>query len=346
MNQRNVKQRRGVRAFTLVELLVVIAIIGILIALLLPAVQAAREAARRMTCTNHLKQYGLAMHNYADVNQFKLPYGNTHPTTGWKNFPGGDNLQRSTWVPRIWPFIEQTALYDQYDFNVGFFAPPNCAQDTTTATPTSANVSIYYCPSDRPGAAWTADPYFYRRGNYVANMGNDWFWHSDLTFPYKTNDVSEEGRWRGAPFMFNISVGMAEISDGLSNTMVLAELLCAQDGHFDFRGGVFNDEGPGHSFMTVTGPNSRTPDSVRCRLTSGDGSGAVAQASLTTKMPCNDLVGTTSGDERWQAARSNHTGGVNVALGDGSVRFVSETVSIAIWRAAGSSRGGESVSLP
>ncbi|MCL2120097.1 MAG: DUF1559 domain-containing protein [Planctomycetaceae bacterium] len=319
-----------------------IAIIGILIALLLPAVQAAREAARRMQCTNHLKQYGLSMHNYCDINKQKFPYCNTTPVSGWKSFPNGDNIQRSTWVPRIWPFIEQTALYEKYDFNLGFYQSPNCSTNMDDNLPTQAEVNIYYCPSDRPGAIWAGDIYRYRRGNYVANMGNDWFWHSDLTYPYKTDATSEEERWRGAPFMFNCTVSMGEITDGLSNTMLLSELLCAQDANFDFRGGIFNDEGPGHSFMTVTGPNSRTPDSVRCKTTSAAASWAVA--SIGTKIPCNDLEG-VHGDERYQAARSNHTGGVNAALGDGSVTFVSETIDLATWRAAGSSKGGESKSL-
>ena len=144
-------RRKGMNAgFTLVELLVVIAIIGILIGLLLPAVQAAREAARRMQCTNNLKQYGLAMHNYADTNQSHLPFGMTYPTNGWKDF-GGIACERSTWVPRIWPFIEQQSLYSQYDFRVGFYAEPNCAYNNPTASrPVNTPVSYYYCPSDRP----------------------------------------------------------------------------------------------------------------------------------------------------------------------------------------------------
>ena len=341
MEEKTLNWGGGFRGFTLVELLVVIAIIGMLIALLLPAVQAAREAARRMQCTNHLKQYGLAMHNYADINSFVLPWGNTHPVG--QAFPDAPNPRvRGTWVPRIFPFIEQTALYDRYDFTRAFHVMPNCAQNTTDETPTSARVNIYYCPSDRPGAMWRGDVHNYRRGNYVVNMGNDWFWTtaSGVNFPYKNNTAANP--WRGAPFIFMHRVPMTEITDGLSNTMLLSELLMAPDSDFDFRGGVFNDEGPGHSFMTVTGPNSRTPDSCICRPGGVSGVGP----SNVPKMPCNNLIGVTSGDERWQAARSNHVGGVNVCRADGSVVFVAETISIGTWRAAGATRSGESVTLP
>ncbi|MGL6195737.1 MAG: DUF1559 domain-containing protein [Thermoguttaceae bacterium] len=323
------------KGFTLVELLVVIAIIGILIALLLPAVQAAREAARRMQCTSQLKNWGLAMHNYIDAYKEKLPYGMTHPTGTWRPFDGNPG-QRHTWVPRVWPFIELTSLASQYNFNVGFYAEPNCVyNDPGKLTPINTPQAIYYCPSDRPGAVWRGDGYSGSRGNYVVNMGNDWFWNPAYdAMPHKNPG------WLGAPFYLNISVSIGEITDGLSNTMLLSELLCAEDGAFDFHGQLFNDEGPGPGFMTVTGPNSKTPDSAFCYV-AGHGS------ELNTKnkrIPCTGQP--LSGDERYQAARSNHTGGVNVCMADGSVRFASETVSIDIWRAAGSTKGGESVSLP
>ena len=324
-------RRKGMNAgFTLVELLVVIAIIGILIGLLLPAVQAAREAARRMQCTNNLKQYGLAMHNYADTNQSHFPFGMTYPTNGWKDF-GGIACERSTWVPRIWPFIEQQSLYSQYDFRVGFYAEPNCAYNNPTASrPVNTPVSYYYCPSDRPGALWRADPYSQSRGNYVVSMGNDWFWNSTKpSMPYKNDG------WKGAPFYLNISTTLQEIVDGTSNTLLMSEVLCAADTAFDFHGQLFNDEGPGSGFMTVTGPNSSTPDSCYCYT------GASGSALNTTDryIPCTGTP--LSGDERYQAARSKHSGGVNTALCDGSVRFVSETIELEVWRALGSTKGGE-----
>ncbi len=323
------------RGFTLVELLVVIAIIGILIGLLLPAVQAAREAARRMQCTNNMKQYGLAMQNYADVNQSHFPFGMTYPTNGWKDF-GGIAYERSTWVPRIWPFIEQTALYSIYDFRVGFYAEPNCAYNNPSASrPVNTPVSYYYCPSDRPGALWRADPYSQTRGNYVVNMGNDWFWNSAKpSMPYKNDN------WKGAPFYLNISTTLSQVVDGTSNTMIASEVICAEDSAFDFHGQIFNDEGPGPGFMTVTGPNSSTPDSCYCYT------GASGTSLNTTNrfIPCTGTP--LSGDERYQAARSKHPGGVNTAMCDGAVRFVSDTVELEVWRAAGSTQGGETKGLP
>jgi prepilin-type processing-associated H-X9-DG protein len=174
-------------------------------------------------------------------------------------------------------------------------------------------------------------------------MGNDWFWNSRQIYPYK--NTSATNPWTGAPFYFNINVDASEITDGLSNTMFLSEVLCAQDDHFDFRGGIFNDENPGASFMTVTGPNSRTPDACTCKKDLTDTSSTIATESLLTKLPCTNLIGAASNDERWQAARSNHSGGVNVTMGDGTVKFVSDTTSIDIWRAAGSASGNDSNGL-
>jgi prepilin-type N-terminal cleavage/methylation domain-containing protein len=144
-------------AFTLVELLVVIAIIGVLVALLLPAVQSAREASRRMKCTNNLKQWSLAMHNFHDTYG-KLPYAK-------KNNP------RTVWVVNLWPYVEQQALYSQYNFNIGYFEPPNCVANTFEGL-VAQRVSIYICPSDRNVSPFHQGDQFWRaKGSYVVNWG-------------------------------------------------------------------------------------------------------------------------------------------------------------------------------
>ena len=152
---RGARSPRQQRGFTLVELLVVIAIIGILVALLLPAVQSARAAARRIQCVNQLKQWGLAMHLHHDVNK-ELPLGS-------RSGP------RQTWVMHLWPFIELDTLNSQNDLSINFYQPPGTIAGTLDGL-TGQYVSFYYCPSDE-GADQTRGTYQRRRGNYVVNWG-------------------------------------------------------------------------------------------------------------------------------------------------------------------------------
>lgn len=287
--------------FTLVELLVVIAIIGVLIALLLPAVQQAREAARRMQCTNHQKQLALAMHNHHDVfGQF--PYGAT-------------NSPRHTFWVQIWAFIEQHALAERYDQKQAFYVPPHINQNATTGLCTQF-VDGYFCPSDQGNMRWKGDAYWRSRGNYVANFGYTAGATTDL---------------KSAPFARNNGYKkMSDLTDGTSNTLFISEIImAAQETQYDSRGDVFNDDGPGSAFMTNNTPNGGVDNPQFC----------VNQAP---NPPCS----TDSGSPPHIAARSKHPGGVNVAMADGSVRFVAETVSLNVWRAAGSSQGGESLVLP
>ena len=147
------------RGFTLVELLVVIAIIGILVALLLPAIQAAREAARRTQCVNQLKQWGLAMQMYHDVKK-QLPFGCTF-------------TPRQTWVMHLWPYIEESSLAEANNLDVDFWVPPVTIAGTLNGLG-GKYVALYYCPSD-VGSDQVVGPYQRRRGNYVVNWGSATF---------------------------------------------------------------------------------------------------------------------------------------------------------------------------
>jgi prepilin-type N-terminal cleavage/methylation domain-containing protein len=293
------------RAFTLVELLVVIAIIGILIAMLLPAVQAAREAARRSQCSNHLKQWGLAMHNYHDI-QGSLPIGMA-------------STPRHTWVISVLPHMEQSATYNAYDQKVGFWQPPNTVYGAATGL-LNVQIPTYFCPSNRTGY-WRGDPYWRSRGNYVVNFGN----------------TRVTGSGASAPFGFDWSARMADLTDGLSNTLLLAEVvMAARDDQWDCRGDIHNDD-DGAFFATVNTPNSGIDFCVICTPSTTVDPPPCATAPWTWPRFNNSATSPAV------SSRSMHPGGVQALLGDGSVRFVSSTVALNVWQAQGSSQGGESL---
>jgi prepilin-type N-terminal cleavage/methylation domain-containing protein/prepilin-type processing-associated H-X9-DG protein len=306
------------RAFTLIELLVVIAIIAILIGLLLPAVQKVREAAARMKCSNNLKQFALAMHNYHDVTG-RLPYG------GAKNLTVGTTVYvRQSWVPPLWPYIEQTALAGKYDYKVAFHNLPNSTNNSSTANLTASQVSTYLCPSDRGGPAyWMGDAYYRARGNYAVNYGN-------VRDPINTTTVPAAV----APFSYsdvacNIpkTVQLTSITDGTSNTLMLSERIMAPDTLYDIRGDIINDDRGCHNFMTINTPNSSVRDDLRFWAANPD-----------------PMMPSVSATNAQNAARSRHSGGVNVALCDASVRFVPNSVSITTWQSLGTMNGGEIIS--
>ncbi|MHB8903197.1 MAG: DUF1559 domain-containing protein [Thermoguttaceae bacterium] len=318
-------------AFTLVELLVVIAIIGILIALLLPAVQAAREAARRTSCTNNLKQIGLALHNYHDT---------------YKQFPASVILSPGV-VPfdgwsaqaRLLPFLEQENLEGLIDWNLDYKSQPAV---------TKTRVSTYLCPSEikdeeRPDGSLTHYPL-----NYGINLGT-WFVY----------DPNSRRGGNGIAYP-NSKTMFASVIDGTSNTLAFAEVKAWNPYLRD--GG--NPNAPG-------APIPSTPADVASlggnfKTNSGHTEwvdGRAHQIGITGTFPPNTVIPFTSGGKTYDVdfnssregkttnqltyaavtSRSYHPGGANAVLADGSVRFVSETVELATWRSLATRDGGEVV---
>ena len=369
------------RAFTLVELLVVIAIIGILIALLLPAVQAAREAARRMQCSNNFKQYGLALHNYHDARK---AFPAARSAVGWRN--PSLMIQAATWGTDFFllPYCEQMALYD--DATDYIVTRSNASSSSMTisdyfqrAAPNEVphtTISGYLCPSDGnarlPGYR-TTNPYNSNtpRSNMLTCRG-DFARYND----YGDNDPYRNALPR-APFGSWKSFGA--ITDGSSNTMATSEIVSSvnlTDGMvksgtiYNYSSNVALEANPSIC-LEARDPLNRTQldatkgtiaDSRRGGLL---GIGRTAYSGFSAVLPPNSpscvVAGNyNTGSFNVGSASSNHTGGVSIGLFDGSVQFVSDTIDTngstspskysgtspyGVWGALGTVNGGESVTF-
>ena len=323
---------RSRRGFTLIELLVVIAIIAVLIALLLPAVQSARGAARRMQCVNNLKQLGIAMHNYhGTLGTFPIGRMGVNRPTGDPGYFGdasGGN-HRCTWAWLMLPYMEQGTLYQSINFSLPY---DNATQTTALLT----EVSGYLCPSD-PGAgtvnAYAAGWKFYL-GNYMVNWGNTHYDQAGVTSenPF-LGPLKDTVTFQGAPFALDKSFGIQTFTDGTSNTLLMSEVIIGQPNgtlaaNIDHRGAVFNDDHNCAMFMAYTAPNSTTFDQVT----------SWCVYPYVTNPPCNINA------PAFNAARSFHPGGVNALLGDGRVQFFKNSISLPTWRALSTTIGNEVVS--
>ncbi|MDR2346872.1 MAG: DUF1559 domain-containing protein [Planctomycetaceae bacterium] len=315
--------------FTLVELLVVIAIIGVLIALLLPAVQAAREAARRSQCANNLKQLALSAHNFADANKQKLP--SPKPTEL------GDGKDWNASTPNMWvalfPYLEQTPLYS---------ALMNYTSSTSPDPRKTGDMTNFLCPSftsKHKQTAWdhgSACNYLWCSGANKDNTENTFSWST-----YYTSD-QRPGYFNSTGWHWEDDIkGELVIPDGTSNTMMFSE---GSAGNKNSNSGInvfYYDNGGNSGKMTRFHTGVR-PLSAQTAVDSG---GAIYRHDHNSFPPSSGITLNSGGHHRW-SANSLHTSGVNAALGDGSVKFVSFSIALVTWLATGTIDSGESASLP
>ena len=333
----SVNERADLAGFTLVELLVVIAIIGILIALLLPAVQAAREAARRMQCCNNLKQLGLAVHNYADQHR-ALPIGMI--ATPFISRPGArPRMPGHTALAMLLPFHEQANVLAKYD-------PEFPNSNAVNQEATRAQISVYQCPSDNSSGRMGINQGMgteVSRSNVAICFGSDTMLRNDngINIMTSANRTGIDFETDGA-FRIDDSRKWCCFRDGTSNTVVAGEVLAGQDDSKSPSDKTWDARGMWA--WHITGSFCYTHRYVPNTIV---GDALYSQGSLNCvdkpHMPCDNSHG-SNWDQFHAAARSYHPGGVNAAFGDGHVDFISETIPMHVWRCLGATSDGEAIS--
>jgi prepilin-type N-terminal cleavage/methylation domain-containing protein len=306
-----VEMRMGLRrrqGFTLVELLVVIAIIGVLVALLLPAVQAAREAARRMNCQSNLRQVGLALQNYHDTYTYLPPRSFTNPDRNW--------------MLLILPFMEGRNVYDKYDQTANW---KNAANQIAV----NSTVKVLICPSAPGGPSRKTD----LAGNKTASITDYGACHIVHNDAYTFNSVPKPPLREGILSDKDIGLRMAEITDGTSNTIIVVE--DAGRPQFWLRG----KKGPGGDTTFTCGKATVTAGVVTGSAWADPAGEFTLHSYATNGLSCPGpcIMNCSNNNE----AFSFHPGGINVAIADGSVRFLSESITPAQYFALITREGGE-----
>lgn len=312
---KNFARRDG---FTLVELLVVIAIIGVLIALLLPAVQQAREAARRMSCTNNFKQLALAFHNYHDTHS-RFPMATNCNINGPD--AGHSSNRRVSWFHLILPFVEQKNYQD-------LIMPRILNNEFAGDLPADIRnvvIEMFQCPSETNRPKVELQGF---HGNYLVCHGSA--------------DAGTGAAVTNGMFYPRNNTDFADVVDGTSNTAMLGEIRLQLDsisaegtgnvvcgGAHDLRGRYHNPYHGNVTFTTLRGPNTLVGD-------------ALQYCNGTPDVPCRSCVSSNMETH----VRSYHPGGAHIGLADGSVRFIPDTVDVLVFQAIGTKKGKEVVQLP
>ncbi len=357
---------RAPRAFTLVELLVVIAIIGILVALLLPAIQAAREAARRSQCQSNLKQIGVALQNYHGAHK-EFPEGMVFDVKipGANPQAASSPFYRANWIIKILPYMEQQPLYDSFDFTayISRGGPPGSADKNRT--PRGTRIPSLLCPSDvgadvlfvGGGETKSVEGDNWARGNYACNGDN---LHADKG-PAEPSKIYEDGKKLGIQAIgvlrINTRTRIGQISDGTAHTLLAAEIRIGLN-EYDRRGvwamgtaaaSNLTSHGFGGDCNGPNPANESSDDFTGCydlmwKPEIGPGPAVLTQERMT----CCD------GCRNYQAApRSRHPGGVHVVMCDGSVHWINDDINTSgpggaccsVWDRLVASRDGSPVSL-